>query len=108
MENSEGEAGTDTENQESKFQEVEVPQDSLVPVSGPLAADTDNGQPDTQTGTPNGNPDNNGPKLTVVGEISMDYSRVSSGYIVLLSNGQPMMTLNLQFLFGSMTRNARK
>lgn len=102
----EGEAVTegDSENQSS---ETEVVGDSLVPVSGsPIA--TENGQ---SSNTNAGVSDSDLPTLGkkhVVGEITMDYSRVAEGYVLLLCNSQPMFAINLSFLFGSMTRNARK
>jgi len=40
--------------------------------------------------------------------LSVDYTQVNLGLIVLLVNGVPFLTLNLAWLFGSMTRSSRK
>jgi len=110
-ENSEGDSGTTVENLENQSSEIEVVEKALVPASESPA---DTGQPLTpEIGTSNGDSKNSGSKnvkldLPVIGEISMDYSQVGNGYVLLLCNGQPMFAMYLHFIFGSMTRNARK
>jgi len=46
--------------------------------------------------------------LPIIGEVSLDYSRIDSGWIIILCNSFPMLSINIQWLLAMMSRSSRR
>jgi len=46
--------------------------------------------------------------LPIVGNITIDYSRINEGIVVLLINGTVFLNLNLHYILGALSKNSRK
>jgi len=69
------------------------------------ASDHDNKQ--TPSSSDN-NEGNTGDNLRVLGNVSLDYSRISEGVIVVLIGGVPFLVINLHWVLSHCSRNSRK
>jgi hypothetical protein len=99
-----GGANTDNDNVSP-----DTPEPDPVPGEGLEGSNGVQGDP---TSTPAPEQQNNESPSTdnmkILGNISLDYSRINEGIIVVLVGGYPFLTINLHWILSHMSRNSRK
>lgn len=47
-------------------------------------------------------------QFSILGAVSVDYSKIDTGYIIILCNNSPMLSINIHWILASMTRSSRR